>query len=225
MRLRPTGRSGSLVVPLAEFRRYYADGNAQLWERQALTRARVVYGNESFGQEVMQVVHEAAYGPGWDPKYADEIRHMRERLEASRSDRDLKRGFGGIVDIEFIVQMFLLKHGKEHPEIRSANVRSALNALQEAQLITLVVRDELLANYDFLRRIESRLRMVHNFSQDELPEGADDLEKLARRLEYTPEPSGKATVVFLEEMEGRTRRTRQLFEELLYHAGRGRRTR
>ena len=41
MRLRPTGKSGSLVMPLAEFRRYFADGGGQLWERQALTRARV----------------------------------------------------------------------------------------------------------------------------------------------------------------------------------------
>ena len=54
MRLRPTGKSGSLVLPLCEFRRYFMaghevaahpEGGAQLWERQALTRARVVYGD------------------------------------------------------------------------------------------------------------------------------------------------------------------------------------
>src|SRR5258705_3790627 len=48
MRLRPAGKSGSLVTPLAEFRRYFADGRAQLWERQMLTRARPVFGDAPF---------------------------------------------------------------------------------------------------------------------------------------------------------------------------------
>src|SRR5262249_54335422 len=49
MRLRPTGKSGSLVIPLGEFRRYYAAGGAQLWERQALTRAPGVPGDAALG--------------------------------------------------------------------------------------------------------------------------------------------------------------------------------
>ncbi|HMF11199.1 MAG TPA: bifunctional [glutamate--ammonia ligase]-adenylyl-L-tyrosine phosphorylase/[glutamate--ammonia-ligase] adenylyltransferase, partial [Gemmataceae bacterium] len=56
MRLRPTGKSGSLVIPLTEFQRYYAEGEAQLWERQALTRARVVHGDAAFGEDVMRAV-------------------------------------------------------------------------------------------------------------------------------------------------------------------------
>src|SRR5262249_20813995 len=88
MRLRPTGKSGSLVMPMAEFRRYYEGGGAQLWERQALTRARVVYGDSEFAGEVTQAVEEGAYGLTWRAELADEIREMRERLEASRSERD-----------------------------------------------------------------------------------------------------------------------------------------
>src|SRR5262249_31177426 len=111
MRLRPTGKSGSLSIPLAEFRRYYEEGGAQLWERQALTRARFVWGDGEFGAEVMEVVAQAAYGLEWQPEFADEILAMRMRLEASRSERDLKRGFGGLVDVEFVVQLFQLKYG------------------------------------------------------------------------------------------------------------------
>ena len=98
MRLRPTGKSGSLVIPLSEFRRYYEGGGAQLWERQALTRARVVFGDADFGRDVLAAVEHGAYGLDWKPALADEIRDMRERLEASGSLRDLKRGFGGIID-------------------------------------------------------------------------------------------------------------------------------
>ena len=44
-RLRPTGKSGSLAVSLDEFERYFADGRGQLWERQALCKARPVFGS------------------------------------------------------------------------------------------------------------------------------------------------------------------------------------
>ncbi len=128
MRLRPTGKSGSLVIPLAEFRRYYEEGGAQLWERQALTRARLVHGDAEFGREVMAVVEQGAFGLTWRPEVADEIRNMRKRLEASRSERDLKRGFGGIVDVEFLVQLLQLKYGPETPALRATNTWAALDA-------------------------------------------------------------------------------------------------
>ncbi len=214
MRLRPTGRSGSLVIPLAEFRRYFATG-AQLWERQALTRARVVSGDESFGRAVMEAVAEAAFGPNWKPDMADEVLHMRERLEASRGGRDLKRGFGGIVDVEFLVQLFQLKYGKARPALRSANTWDALDALHAQGLLRDPAYSELRSNYDFLRRIESRLRIVYNLSQDELPERPEDMEKLARRLGYEGRDGAGAADPFLADIEQRTTRTRELFLELL----------
>src|SRR5262249_19185331 len=110
VRRRPTGKSGSLVTPLAEFRRYYEEGGAQLWERQALTRARVVYGDAEFGREVMAVVAQGAFGLSWRPELAEEVLSMRRRLEASRPERDLKRGFGGLVGVEVLVQLFQLKY-------------------------------------------------------------------------------------------------------------------
>ena len=106
MRLRPTGKSGSLVIPLSEFERYYQEGGAQLWERQALTRARIVFGELDFAQDVIRSINHQIYDLEWKPAIADEIMSMRGRVEASGSKRDLKRGFGGIIDIEFIVQMY-----------------------------------------------------------------------------------------------------------------------
>ena len=126
MRLRPSGRSGSLVTPLPEFCRYFSpecthvEGCAQLWERQALTRARVVYGDADFGQDVMAAVADGAFGLPWQPELIDEILTMRGRLEASRKLRDLKRGFGGLVDVEFLVQVFQLKHGRTQPSSANA---------------------------------------------------------------------------------------------------------
>ena len=215
MRLRPTGKSGSLVIPLTEFRRYYQEGGAQLWERQALTRARVVYGDAEFGAEVMTAVAEGAYGLAWRPELADEIRGMRERLEASRSERDVKRGFGGIVDVEFLVQLFQLEYGRDLPALRSPNTWEALEALRTTGLLTEDEYRGLRDGYDFLRRVESRLRIVHNYALDELPENPDDLEKLARRLGYEPAVGEPAARHFLQDLERHTARTRELFLRLI----------
>lgn len=223
MRLRPTGKSGSLVIPLTAFHRYYDGGGAQLWERQTLTRARVVYGDAEFSREVMAAVEQAAFGLPWSHAVADEIAGMRERMEGGRSDRDVKRGFGGIVDVEFLVQLFQLKYGKTKPTVRTGNTWEALDALHADGLIQTDENAVLTASYDFLRLVESRLRIVHNRSLDELPESPDDLEKLARRLGFPqPSPLGEpipstehAGTDLLAELDRHTTQTRELFLKLL----------
>ncbi len=215
MRLRPTGKSGSLVLPLTEFRRYYDGGGAQLWERQALTRARVVAGDAEFGAEVMRAVEEAAYGPAWQPRMAAEIADMRERLEASRGERDVKRGFGGIADIEFLVQMLQLEHGGERPALRRTNTWEALKALRAEGLLGAEDYEQLRSSYDFLRTVESRLRIVYNRSLDELPEAPERVERLARRLGFGPKPAWGAGTQFLGELDRHTTRTRELFARVV----------
>ncbi|MFL5339033.1 MAG: bifunctional [glutamate--ammonia ligase]-adenylyl-L-tyrosine phosphorylase/[glutamate--ammonia-ligase] adenylyltransferase [Gemmataceae bacterium] len=208
MRLRPAGRSGSLVTPLAEFRRYFAQG-AALWERQALTRARPVFGDSKFGAEVMTEVFRCAFHPPWRPEHADEIAAMRERLEASRSRRDVKRGPGGQVDIEFLVQLFQLKYGGARPELRVPNTWLALDALWSAGLLDAVDHVGLRGGYDFLRQVESRLRIMTNRALDEVPESDDELAKLARRLDFDTADG------FRVELERVTTETRGRFRRLL----------
>ena len=164
----------------------------------------------------MAAVESAAYGLAWRGELADEIQEMRERLEASRSDRDLKRGFGGIVDVEFVVQMFQLKYGREQPRLRTKNTWEALDALRDARLLAEEEYTTLRSGYDFLRFVESRLRIVHNVSMDELPEKPEDLEKLARRLEFEPSPERQAGMQFLAELERHTTQIRELFLELAH---------
>ncbi len=210
MRLRPTGKSGSLVIPLPEFQRYYEGGGAQLWERQALTRARLVSGDPAFGAEVITAIAGCAYGVPWQPEMLAEIAGMRERLEASRSERSLKRGFGGIADIEFLVQLLQLKYGGAAPDLRATNTWDALAALHAAGRLEADEYGALCSSYDFLREVESRLRIVHNRSLDELPPTPEGLQMLARRLgfEAGPEDAGHR---FLAELERHTSQTRDIF--------------
>ncbi|MGH7170840.1 MAG: bifunctional [glutamate--ammonia ligase]-adenylyl-L-tyrosine phosphorylase/[glutamate--ammonia-ligase] adenylyltransferase, partial [Gemmataceae bacterium] len=223
MRLRPTGKSGSLVTPLCEFRRYFVtqqdstshpEGGAQLWERQALTRARIVHGDAAFGQEVMDAVAEGAYGLPWRPEIVAEIQAMRERLQASRPASNLKRGPGGLADVEFLVQLLQIKYGRDRLVLRQPNTWQALHALRDAGLLSAEEQTALTAAYDFLLRVQNRLRIVQNRSIDELPETVEEIDKLARRLGYE---TGER---FLAVLEQHRTRTRELFLCLLEREGR-----
>lgn len=213
MRLRPTGKSGNLVVPLDGFLKYYAEG-AQLWERQALTRARVIVGESVFTQRVQVALHQAAY-QDWSPAMIDEIMAMRKRLEASRSEADLKRGIGGIVDVEFLVQLLLLKYGKHHPSIRQSNLWSALKELERAKLLDARTAERVTRHYDFLRTLESRQRIVQNQSLDSLPESQEDMVKLVRRMGYRESDPVQAVADFKRDLEERRQEMRAIFLEVV----------
>ncbi len=209
MRLRPTGGSGSLVIPLQEFERYFHSGEAQLWERQALLRARVVHGDADFAETVASVVRRSAIGLGWQPKYVDEIRSMRSRLQASANERSLKRCAGGTMDVDFLVQYLQLRHGNEHPAILQTNNWEALRACREAQILHADDYAILTESYSFLRLAEGRLRIVENRALTEFPESPEDQRKLARRLGFASETQ------LLSEIQRHTSRIREVYERLL----------
>ena len=114
MRLRPSGDSGMLVSHLEAFARYQEE-SAWTWEHQALVRARAVAGDPVL-QEGFQKVRRRILTIERDPDHLrSEVVRMREKLrqaqDKSGSGRfDLKQGFGGMVDIEFLVQYLVLQH-------------------------------------------------------------------------------------------------------------------
>jgi glutamate-ammonia-ligase adenylyltransferase len=177
-RLRPTGRSGSLAMSVAAFREYFLEGRGQLWERQALCKARVVYGSQRLREQVDSVVKECAL-QRWSSDYADEIRDMRQKLEETASATNLKRGRGGIVDVEFIAQMLELRHGVTEP-----NTLRALEQLRDDGMLAPADHDSLAASYRFLRSIEARLRLMSSASKDDLPEDEEAKSRLAQQLGY-----------------------------------------
>ena len=166
-------------------------------------------GDAEFAAAVMEAVAEGAFGLPWQRDWVDDVRAMRERLEASRPARDLKRGPGGLADVEFLVQMFQLAHGREVPALRVPNTWQALAALRAAGLLAPEEQATLRACYDFLLRVQSRLRIVHNRTLDAVPESAGEVEKLGRRLGF--ESGGK----FLAELEQHRTRTRELYHRLM----------
>jgi glutamate-ammonia-ligase adenylyltransferase len=208
MRLRPTGKSGSLVVPLGEFRRYYETGGAQVWERQSLTRARMVYGEQSLHDEVMKEVHSAILGVPWGPEVVREIRGMRERLQATAPARSLKRRPGGMIDVEFLVQAFQMQYGREKPSICRTNTWECLDVLLEQGLLSTQDHHTLTESYSFHRLAEARLRIVTNRPLTEYPESSSELEKLAHRMGITGNE-------FLTTLQKHAEATREAFDRLV----------
>ncbi|MBN1851907.1 MAG: hypothetical protein JW829_04255 [Pirellulales bacterium] len=183
MRLRPTGKSGILAVPVEAFDRYFATGGGLLWERQALCKARVIYGSPAAAGWAMQVVAKAAYGPRWKPEDAKEIRSMRMKME-SESNRNLKRGPGGTVDIEFLVQALQLKYGRDDPTIHVPGTLRAIDALREGGYLSADDAAYFDRSYRFQRSVEARIRLMNSAGRHELPTDAKELGKLAFLLGY-----------------------------------------
>lgn len=207
-RLRPTGKSGILATSLDEFRRYFCEGTAQLWERQALCKGRSVYGSPRAAKSAQATVAEAAFEHPWKPEYAEEIRQMRRRLEDTASGSDLKRGPGGIVDIEFLVQMYQLKHGRKITRIRKPNTLDAIKALGSTGILSDDDAQFFTRSYRFLRTMEGRLRLINATARDKLPEEPTELARLAYLVRH-----GNAEAL-LTEFEKYTYETRRRFTRL-----------
>jgi glutamate-ammonia-ligase adenylyltransferase len=186
--LRPEGRSGPILRTLDSYRAYW-DRWVQPWERQALLKARPVAGDRVLGDRFA----EAAAPVVWDhPFSADEladIRRMKARTEAlvrqrGLGERDLKRGPGGIRDVEFAVQLLQLVHGRLDPGIRSPTTLTALAELAEAGYIAREDAAALAEGYRFLRTVEHRLQLVEGAQVHALPTDPAAFERLARVMGY-----------------------------------------
>ncbi|NQU20048.1 MAG: bifunctional [glutamate--ammonia ligase]-adenylyl-L-tyrosine phosphorylase/[glutamate--ammonia-ligase] adenylyltransferase [Candidatus Nealsonbacteria bacterium] len=215
VRLRPTGKSGPLATALPEFARYFAEGDsvagisAQFWERQALCKARVVFGSARAAKAATSAVGKAAFAHRWSVKHVEEIRRMRRRLEETAEAGDLKRGPGGIVDVEFLVQLLQLKHGRRNAKIRQPKTLAALAELYAAGYFSAKDYDFLDLSYRLLRTIEGRLCLMNSADRDRLPDDPTELKKLAHLLDYA------TTEALLRDYENSTRQIRERYDRIL----------
>ena len=184
VRLRPSGSQSPLATSTDYIESYYFGGKANLWERQALTKVRAVAGDREFGNKVVQRFHEYVYSTSLSLEELGEIVAMRKKLEDSVVAENFKRGRGGIVDIEFIIQILRLVYGHEHQVLRSPSGMQALDAIESLKLIPLEHCHLFRRSYVFLRRLENRLRMATNRASAVLPENAKTLNALAHSMLY-----------------------------------------
>lgn len=210
MGLRPSGRSGALVTSFDSFKKYH-ENSALIWERQALIRAKVSAGDKKLGKKVMDQVERFVYIEPIEPGFYKEIYRLRERMEkelAKETEKKLnmKTGRGGIVDIEFLVQMLQIRHGGESAELRAHGTMEALEALHSANIIQEKEYRVLSEGLLFLKKMENMLRLLHDRSINELHES--DFEKLAAELDTKADGEG-----LKKKYVSKTNKIRKIYEK------------
>lgn len=221
-RLRPSGNKGPLVTSLPAYQAYHQESAAP-WERQALIKARVVTGTPALAARITALNEPIVYERPLPENLAEEIYRLRQRMEKEIAREDeghlnIKTGRGGMVDVEFLVQYLQLRHGGEHPKLRVPNTLEALHVLHREGLIPGEDYDNLTNGYKFLRRLENKLRLVHDQSVSELSADPGYLAKLARHLGYPDRPR-RPEQVFLDEYNQITQGIRHVFTRHLAPGG------
>ena len=184
LRLRQGGKATALAHSLATLDRYLGE-EAALWERQALVRARPILGDPALARRFVALRRARVFGPGLAEEERAEIRHVRARMERELGREGpgrihLKFGAGGLVDVEFLVQVLQLRHGARHGTLRTPSTRLALARLGALGLLPEATARGLLDAYEFLRRLLRSLRLGHVRPADCLPTTGHVLARLAR---------------------------------------------
>ena len=172
LRLRPNGDSGPLVASLAAMETYYQEQGRD-WERYAMVKARVITENiDKIYPWFERLILPFVYRRYVDFSVIESLRSMKAMIEREvqlnpRLD-DIKRGQGGIREVEFIIQNFQLIRGGRLPKLQQQNAMLALAVLKQEQLLP---RSEALKQaYIYLRKLENVIQSLNDQQTHSLPE-------------------------------------------------------
>lgn len=185
LRLRPSPEVTPIVLPADAAISYY-ESQALPWERAAFIRARACAGDVALGERFLGEIQPFIWRRALDFGAIDEIRDISTRIRdhyaqgsALAPGYDLKRGRGGIREVEFYTQVQQLIHGGRDPALRPRAVLDALPALVAAERMEADVADALAAAYRRLRTVEHRIQMVDDQQTHRLPVDAAALAGVA----------------------------------------------
>ena len=218
LRLRPEGKKGATVLSMKRFEEYF-NTRAETWERLALIRSRIVAGNVELGNKFIDITQKFVYANKLVIENILEINHIRERIEKELAEenehkKDFKHGYGGIVDIEFIAQTLQLKYGSEFKELRISNTVKALKSLEKRKILSTTDSENILDAYRFLRRIENRLRIIHDTSLHSFDVSASVTDTLAVRMGYKKGKRGGAGEILIKKYNKHTGKIRNIFKKV-----------
>ena len=182
-KLRPSGGSSILAVPIAQLNRYFENDAAHLRERLALCKSRPVFGEPVACTWAMQTIREICQQGDRISSLGLETKKLRTQLEQDAAVSNIKRGIGGTMDVEMLVQVLQLKHARSQPQILQSNTLTVIEKLRETELLTERDSEILEEGYAFLRRVESGLRLLNTAARHDLPGDEDSLEQLVYLLQ------------------------------------------
>ena len=207
--LRPEGRAGPLARSFGAYETYWRE-HALTWERQAMTRSRVVAGDRELGDRLLATLDPFVWDGGLDADAIREIRRMKARIESERippgedPDFHLKLGRGSLSDVEFTVQLLQLQYG-----VKATGTLQGLHQLAQSDVIARDDAEVLGEAYRFCERVRNRWFLVNSAPGDSLPTQPEPLAWLARSLDTSP---GRLR----DDYRRVTRRARKVVERVFY---------
>jgi glutamate-ammonia-ligase adenylyltransferase len=221
MRLRPEGQLGPLAQSLGGYEIYY-ESWGQTWERSALLKAAPAAGDEALGREFMKRIEPFVYRKYLDYSAIAEIRDMKQKInrnveQKGRTHRDVKLGYGGIREIEFVVQALQLIYSGRDRKLREKNALKALHVLSQKGLISYQEHSDLSNAYIFLRTVEHRIQILDDLQTQTLPTNEHELRTLARRTGYFG-PRREAEEL-LRDYAYHTKKVRGIYDDLFAFTG------
>ena len=180
--LRPEGGAGALSRTPEAFGTYF-DRWAVPWERQAYIKTRLSAGDPDVANAFFDAIKPGVWGENMEADTVPHLRALKLRVEESaklKGDRELKKGPGGLRDIEFTVQLLQLVHGRSDATIRSPNTLTALRQLSWGEYIDQADALHFTTAYIHLRTVEHRMQLRDERQTHELPTADADREWAAR---------------------------------------------
>lgn len=208
LRLRPNGQKGALSLPLDSYISYY-EAWGKTWERMALIRARHVGGDNLLGRMFLDAIEPFVWKKSLDYNDIEEIKKLKKKIDSISDVHDIKRGYGGIREIEFFTQTFQLLYGGEKKHLRTRTLIVSLDALLKENFLTGEDYRTLSECYLFLRRLEHILQMKDDVQTHSLPSQQDELEILSKKMNFSNEKD------FTIELRLRRRKVRDMYNSLL----------
>ena len=212
MRLRPFGDAGSLTASFAALEQYYLL-HGRDWERYALVKARVIHGTTADATLLGEITQPFVYRRYLDFGAFEAVRAMKAMIDAEIArdglTGDIKRGAGGIREVEFITQAFQLVRGGRERRLRQASLAPALALCGELGLLSAGDVTALRSAYEFLRITEHRLQQVHDQQTQTLPDEPAERARLAFASGFPNWDTFAAT------LDGYRAAVRQRFESFL----------
>ena len=206
-RLRPQGQRGALAYSLKACEDYYQTWG-RTWERMVLIRARPAAGDKVTGKGFLKIIEPFVWR-SLDYGEIEEIRNMKKKIDTSLSRDDIKRGYGGIREIEFFIQTLQLLYGAEHRQLRTHRLFNAIQTLRWLKIIPSEELSALWENYLHLRRIEHYLQMLEDLQTHTLPKDTLQIDALSRKMGFDSKES------FLKDLRIRRKQVRSMYNSLL----------
>lgn len=213
--LRPEGSAGPLTRSLDSYRSYW-ERWAETWEFQALLKGRVAAGDAALGEEFLLTAEPFVHPDTLGSEAVRDIRAMKRRTERVAGDEEVKRGVGGIRDVEFAVQLLQLVHGRADPALRSANTLDALDRLGSGGYVAASDAADLGAAYRWLRDVEHRIQLSDLRQTHTLPGDGAGRQRLAATMGYRDDSSASARERFEADLRDRRATVRTIHERLFY---------